>query len=984
MPPGDSDLASSDATEIGDPGISGRTTMAREPNKRIPQPGDRVGHFIVRDTLGVGGMGVVLRAHDEHLDRTVALKLVRYESDGQETRTHGTERLLIEARAMAKIRHDNVITVHEVGVVDGQVFLAMEYIDGQTLGDWATERSRPWAQIVDRWLEAGRGLAAAHAAGLVHRDFKPANVLVGHDGRVLVTDFGIAGKLGNVVAGLSESSAVAVSTSSTDKSSTGAGASGMTISNLTGRLTDRLTQTGGMLGTPRYMAPEQFLGGAVDERADQFAFCVSLWEAVYGAHPFESSNLAALALAASTGAIRKPPRGRRAPDRLRRVLTRGLSAAPADRYPDIAALLAELVRLRRRVERRRVVIPSLFGAMLVAGAVWAAWPDPPDPCAPPPEGNWVGVWEPEIEAEIEAALREAEVPYVRDSWPRVQVRLADYTHEWDEHQQQACRDTRVRELVSEQLLDRRMSCLDSRARRVAALVGQLRARDVDVVAHALELASQLPSLADCDDLTRLAADTPLPPAELREELDAFDVALAHATTLDIADRGDLAAEHLKPWEPRVLAIGYPLAEAQLHQALGNSWSGRDNPRSCESYRRAYGRAIAADSVDLATKLALQISTCDVDESDKSTDFWLDVAVAGYEQLGREPDAIVYAARAYVFRSRRDLAQAEIEAARSVELANEAADSNLVLKGEANLGAILAEQGKLDEARGHILRAVELATEQYGPNHQITLKWRSNQVALGAMQGKDFSTVVRDAEQLLAEQEAGLGPDADSVAVTLTIMGMSLRQLEQIERATECDARALAIRERVYGPKHWLTLESLEKLARDHISAKQFESGIAELRRAVDLQIELRDPQHIDVGRAWSTLAWALGEATQYEEAIATHRRAIEILVAAVGEEHRSVAEVHGLFGITLVEAGEFGEGEAVLVKTLELAKLHTFAPRTVAEYLFNLSQARRQLHRKDAKAFEPAQQALALLTEQDPEAPLRAEIETWLRDEAPG
>jgi tetratricopeptide (TPR) repeat protein/predicted Ser/Thr protein kinase len=966
----DSD-ALSDATEVGDPGITGRTTLAREPNKRIPKPGDHIGHFIVRDTLGVGGMGMVLRAHDEHLDRTVALKLVRHESDGHETRTRGTERLLVEARAMAKITHPNVITVHEVGVVDGQVFLAMEYIDGETLGEWASARQRPWTQIVDRWLEAGRGLAAAHAAGLVHRDFKPANVLVGRDGRVLVTDFGIAGKLGGVI--VPEPTSAAVSASAQGGQ---VGPTGVTISSLTGRLTDRLTQTGGMLGTPRYMAPEQFLGGVIDARADQFAFCVSLWEAVYGAHPFESSNVAALALAASTGAIREPPRGRRAPDRLRRVLTRGLAAKPDDRYPDIATLLGELERLRRRLERRRFVIPALLGAGLLAGAVWAAWPDAPDPCAPAPEGNWVGVWDPEIEAEVASAMDAAEVPYVRDTGPRVVARLADYTREWDEHQQQVCRDTRVRELVSEQLLDRRMSCLDSRARRVAALVGQLRARDADVVGHALELVSQLPSLTDCDDLTRLAADTPLPPAELREELDAFDEALAQAMTLDIAERGDLAAESLQAWEPRVQALGYPFAEAQLQQALANAWSGRDNPRSCELYRRAYGRAIAADSIDLATKLALQIATCDVDESDKTADFWIDVAMAGYEQLGREPDAIVHSAKAYVLRSRRDLAKAEVEAVRTVQLANEASDVELGLKAEANLGAILAEQGKLDEARGHIVRAVELAAEQYGPNHQITLKWRSNQVALGVMQGKDFPTVVRDGEALLAAQEAGLGPESDSIAVTLTIMGVALRQLEQIERATECDARALAIREKVYGPKHWLTLESLEKLGRDHVAADQFETGIAELRRAVDLQVEVRGPEHLDVGRAWSTLAWALDEAKQYDEAITAHRRAIEILIAAVGEQHRSVCEAYGLFGGTLVEAGELREAEAVLSKALELGKAHQIPPRTRAEYLFDLAKARRDL--------EPAREALALLTEQDPEAPTREEIEAWLREQGPG
>jgi tetratricopeptide (TPR) repeat protein/predicted Ser/Thr protein kinase len=979
MPTGDRDMGSSaDATEVGEQALTGRTTTGWQSATRVPQPGDRIAHFIVEDTLGVGGMGVVLRAHDEHLDRSVALKLVRHASDGHETRTRGTERLLVEARAMAKITHPNVITVHEVGLVDGQVFLAMEYIDGETLGAWASARSRPWTQIVDRWLEAGRGLAAAHAAGLVHRDFKPANVLVGRDGRVVVTDFGIAGKLGGIPELTPEPMPIVAAAV---EQASERGSSGVTMSSLTNRLEDRLTQTGGMLGTPRYMAPEQFLGGAVDARADQFAFCVSLWEAVYGMHPFESSNLPALALAASTGAIREPPRGRRVPDGLRRLLTRGLAPTPSDRHDDIASLLAEIERLRRRLERRRAIVPAVLGVGLLAGVAWAMWPEPADPCAPPPDGNWVGVWDAEIETEVAAAFAAAELPYVRDSWPRVQDRISTYTREWDEHQAEVCRDTRVRGLVSEQLLDRRMSCLDSAARRVSALVGQLRARDVDVVSHALELASQLPSLAECDDLTRLASDTPLPPPELREELDAFDEALAYTFTLDLAERGDLSAEHLKTWEPRVMALDYPFAEAQLQQAFGNAWSGRDNPASCAAYRRAYGRAVAADAVDLATKLSLQLATCSVDEDDKSTDFWLDVAAAGYEQRGREPDAILFAAKAYVFRSRRDLAKAAIEAVRAVELADPETDTHNALRGEANLGAILAEQGEFDEARVHIVRAVELASDFYGPSHQITLKWRSNQVALGAMQGKDFAGVVRDCEALLAAQEAGLGPDSDALAVTLTVMGMSLRQLDQLERATECDARALAIRERVYGPKHWLTLESLEKLARDHVASDQFDLGIEELRRVIDIMVELRGPDHVDVGKAWSTLGWALDEAERYDEAIAAQHRAIELMVASVGKEARGTYDAYALLGGSLLEAGRPREAEAALAEALELSKPHSLAPRTKALYLFDYARARRANKPNDATALELAREALALLVEQDPEAPVREDIEAWLRDQ---
>jgi tetratricopeptide (TPR) repeat protein len=215
---------------------------------------------------------------------------------------------------------------------------------------------------------------------------------------------------------------------------------------------------------------------------------------------------------------------------------------------------------------------------------------------------------------------------------------------------------------------------------------------------------------------------------------------------------------------------------------------------------------------------------------------------------------------------------------------------------------------------------------------------------------------------------------------LTVMGVALRQLDEIERATECDARALAIREKVYGPKHWLTLESLEKLGRDHVYAEQFDAGIEELRRAIDLQVEVRGPAHLDVGRAWSTLAWALDEAKRYDEAIAAHRRGLEILIAAVGDSHRSVPEAYGLFGGTLVEADEPREAEEVLVKALALAKPHSLQPRATAEYLFDLAKARRALRPTDPSALEPAHEALALLDKQDPEASRRGEIETWLRE----
>ncbi|MBL8743732.1 MAG: serine/threonine protein kinase, partial [Myxococcales bacterium] len=231
------------------------------PHTTAPSPavGQTIGRYRVIGRLGEGGMGAVLAAHDPELDRTVALKIL-HESAGDE-RGELRDRLAREARAMAKLAHPNVVAVYDVGAdpASGQLFVTMELVDGTTLRDWLrTPRSS--RAILDVFMAAGTGLAAAHAAGLVHRDFKPENVLVGRDGRVRVGDFGLA------------------------RPPRGAAASDAPLS-------PTLTRTGAIIGTPAYMAPEQFLGEAADARSDQFAFAVALFEALRGERPFAGASL---------------------------------------------------------------------------------------------------------------------------------------------------------------------------------------------------------------------------------------------------------------------------------------------------------------------------------------------------------------------------------------------------------------------------------------------------------------------------------------------------------------------------------------------------------------------------------------------------------------------------------------------------------------------------------------------------------------------
>ncbi len=285
--------------------------------------GDSIDHFRVVEKLGEGGMGVVLKAYDPNLDRHLAIKILQprlYHGVGS---SDARDRMSREAKAMAKVRHANVITVYSVGTVRNQVYIAMEFIAGGTLQEWAATGSHEWREIVETYTKAGHGLSAAHKSGLVHRDFKPANVLMEEGGRVLVTDFGL------------------VSSDSLPSDIQGQPRSSLEMPAVQ-PLSVSLTQTGTILGTPPYMAPEQHRGDATDARADQFAFSVALYEALYGERPHEGGNYSVLAGNILSGNVRAAPPGSSVPTWLRKIVLRGLSVEAADRFESMDALLEAL------------------------------------------------------------------------------------------------------------------------------------------------------------------------------------------------------------------------------------------------------------------------------------------------------------------------------------------------------------------------------------------------------------------------------------------------------------------------------------------------------------------------------------------------------------------------------------------------------------------------------------------------------------------
>ena len=295
---------------------TGAPTLAEVGTEPVLPEGTRLGAYVLRERLGAGGMGVVYAADDTKLERRVALKLLRPLRDGAEE--EGRARLLREAQAMARLSHPNVLPIFELGTADGRDFLAMEWVRGTTLAGWLRERERSWSEVLEVFLAAGAGLSAAHRAGLVHRDFKPANVLVGLDGRVRVTDFGLARHGTPEQAPATQGRATGEPPAPTWE---------LTLS----PAQPTLTHAGTVAGTPAYMSPEQRAGHAVDARSDQYSFCVALHEALHGERP-RGPDAPAL----------RPRARAKAPRHIHTALSRGLASAPEDRFPSMDALLAEL------------------------------------------------------------------------------------------------------------------------------------------------------------------------------------------------------------------------------------------------------------------------------------------------------------------------------------------------------------------------------------------------------------------------------------------------------------------------------------------------------------------------------------------------------------------------------------------------------------------------------------------------------------------
>ena len=416
-----------------------------------------LGKYVVLRVVGRGGAGVVLAAEDRELDRQVAIKLLVRDSD------EARARFMREAKAMAQLSHPNVVAVYEVLHLRDRTAIVMALVEGRNLSEWRTPE-RTWREITGVYVQAARGLAAAHRAGLVHRDFKPANALIDAEGVVRVTDFGLVRAAG-------ESAAEQAG----DPGSAG-----------------DITRTGATLGTPAFMAPEQHTGGVVDARTDQWALACALYGALFEQRPFAGETTAELAASVLAGAPRPEPADTPVPKRIRVAIRRALARDPADRFSTMDELIAAL-----EPRRRGWVVAAAAGAVVAGSAVaaFALLASPRDIAAC--EGldePMTRAWNPVRAGAVRERFAAARAPNA----DRLVAALDGYAASWTSHRVKACEAAR-QGAASADLLDRRMGCLDRRLAEVDAFAAALTVAEPEVVRQAPDAVADLHPVADCDD-----------------------------------------------------------------------------------------------------------------------------------------------------------------------------------------------------------------------------------------------------------------------------------------------------------------------------------------------------------------------------------------------------------------------------------------------------------------------------------------------------
>ncbi len=859
-----------------------------------------LGRFEIGARRGAGAMGVVYEARDPELDRKVALKVLR----AADLDPRRVERLVVEARALAKLRHPNVVAVYEVGSDGEDRFIVMDLVQGETLKSWL-RTPRTWREIVRMFIGAARGLQAAHEAGLVHRDFKPDNVLV-EDGQPKVVDFGLAANVDGAEG--RDDPADAVERTLDDRSDAPADLG-------------RFTQTHGFVGTPVYMAPEQYRGQTTPA-ADQYAFCVALFEALEGRRPHadvEASGLEAL-IAARAGPV-PPGLPRRAPRWLRRALARGLAPDPTGRWASMGALIAVLRRVEGSGRSRAAAVVAVLGVAGVAAGVGNSWSqDAVNPCADaasPIEQAWSGA----RQADLRRAFEATELAYAPDTWRRVTPLIDAYAEQWSSAATRACAADLAAPDPLPPLNAARQLCLDRRRSDLESLLATFEAADDEVVERAVDAATTIPPMSNCDEavllreqLERGQARSAASPT-LYEQVAAANAAYrTGSNAVALREATEVVERAREAHDLELQALG-SMVLAQAHKRTGAL------PEALDAASDAVEAAERLGDTHLRVRAQIELLAVLAEqrafEPSKRLARFVDGAI---ERLGA-PAALAF--NLSVLQGWMLLNEGQLE--RSLEhfeqaegLLTDRVDVSPSLRGRILSGKAFALEnlGRHEEAAAVQRTAVELLQNELGPSTPRAIRARIG-LATALSNLGHAKEGIAEAQRALEDADATLGPGSligEEARGTLAVGYAALGRVNDAEALLRSVAIAI---EKKRGPKHPDSANGWMNLARLIAEIGKPAEAVTVLERAAKILSHTLEEDHPDFLFIEANLARAHVELGAWAPALRSARRAEALALKHTPSDLARLAEIHVQIGTGLRGMGDLDASDEILRTTLD-------------------------------------------------------------------
>jgi tetratricopeptide (TPR) repeat protein len=884
------------------------------------QSGDRVGRYLVLDRLGAGGMGVVYSAYDPELDRKVAIKLLlprpfararpmeraygeamhRLFGDPQPTPDSAPDpeqqRLLREAQATAQLSDPNVVTVHDVGEHEGHVFVAMEFVQGTTLREWLARERRSWREVLAVMAKAGAGLAAAHAKGLVHRDFKPDNVMIGDDGRVVVMDFGLVRPTGELDR-----------TTSREHQPT------------TDALGLEITRAGAVIGTPAYMSPEQFLGHAVDHLSDQFSFCVATWEALYGQRPFRGESLVSLATAVTEGERVPAPRDAAVPRAIERVLDIGLATDPAERHASMRALLAELARDPSRTRKRILGAATLVGAIGIAAAAWGIERARARASCANEGAHIHDIWSADARARVEMALRDSKAVYAETTFAKLTPWLDRYAEGWETMRVEACNKIAFRQ-DGRELAAKTVACLDRKASRFSSLIDELAGADESTVRGAVQRAASVAPLSEC---TNEAALVRTPGYDQHDpELNALEDRLDRAQVLERAGQLEEALAIVDAVIADARDVPHALVMAKLQRGSLLILRGDYEAAEHELTETLFTAAELDDDANMARAAVLLANVIAYyQRRPEDAEIWIRWGRALVRRLDTDEDMLTASLNEKL--SLVEYARGHHEEALAIgrdALASKEAlyglDHPEVAVTLNNIAVVQIAGGALPDALVTLERALAITEEALGPDHPDYAASLTNLAQIRFLSG-DHEGSREAMERVVSILGSTLRPDHPDLAKALGNLATVLQALGKNDEALAVAQRSLRGLQAGFGSEHPSVAKGLLTVGQIEQKLGRIDEAIAHHEQALAIQKKVLDPGHADIAGSLDALGEDYAARGDHETALRHYREALKLLQA--GE--KSHQEPQALFHVGRSEI-ECGRPQAAIEPLRRAAALY--------------------------------------------------------------